>query len=129
MEKNNIKFIPSMDFAPGTCLQHRDVQLSYNDLKRMFGEPHFEGLNGDKTTTEWSIEYEKREAGEDESQYGVFTVYDWHKCRNIQDDYAKSSWNIGGKTIADYFAFLDAVKVYEDIDNDVTCLEGHEWTS
>ena len=50
MEKSTIQFIPCTEFAGGTSLQHANVQLSYSDLVRMFGKPHFEGI-GDKTTT------------------------------------------------------------------------------
>lgn len=104
-----------MDFASGTSLQHAGVELSYNDLVRMFGEPHFEGI-GDKTTTEWTIEYQRYDAEWDEHSYGVFTIYDWHFARNLNDNYAKTRWNIGGKNINDYFAFADALELYEKND-------------
>ena len=112
MTQSTITFIPSMDFASGTSLQHAGVELSYSDICRMFGEPHFEGI-GDKTTTEWSIEYQKYEAEWDEYTSGVFTIYDWHFARKLGDDYAKTSWNIGGKSINDYYAFEEALHMFE----------------
>lgn len=111
-EKSTITFIPSMDFANGTSLQHAGVELSYADICRMFGEPHFEGI-GDKTTTEWSIEYQKYDAEWDEFTSGTFTIYDWHFARKLGDDYAKTSWNIGGKNIYDYYAFEEALAMFE----------------
>ena len=51
-----IQFIPCTDGGSGTSLQGK-IFASYNDLVRMFGEPMFEGI-GDKTTTEWVIEYQ-----------------------------------------------------------------------
>ena len=115
MEESTIQFIPCTQFASGTSLQHANVQLSYNDLVRMFGAPHFEGI-GDKTTTEWTIEYQKNDAEWDERQDGVFTIYDWHFDRDLNNNYAKTGWNIGGKNINDYFAFVEAMELYEKND-------------
>ena len=112
MEQSTITFIPSMDFASGTSLQHAGVELSYSDICRMFGEPHFEGI-GDKTTTEWTIEYQKYDAEWDEYTSGKFTIYDWHFARNLNDNYAKTKWNIGGSNINDYFAFMEAMELFE----------------
>ena len=122
MEKSTIQYIPCMDFASGTSLQHAGVELSYNDLVRMFGEPHFEGI-GDKTTTEWTIEYQKYEAEWDERQDGVFTIYDWHFARNLNDNYAKTSWNIGGRNINDYFAFMEAMEIYNRTNDEIDIME------
>ena len=105
MEQSTITFIPRDEFASGTCLQHAGVQLSYSDLVRMFGKPHFEGI-GDKTTTEWTIEWQQYDAEWDELTTGKFTIYDWYFARDLNDDYKATSWNIGGNSISDYFAFM-----------------------
>jgi hypothetical protein len=81
----------------------------------MFGKPHFEGI-GDKTTTEWTIDYQKHDAEWDEREDGVFTIYDWHFARKLGDDYAKTSWNIGGRSISDYFAFMEAMELFKKND-------------
>lgn len=124
MEKSTIQYIPCTEFASGTSLQHAGVELSYNDLVRMFGAPHYEGI-GDKTTTEWTIEYQRYDAEWDERVDGVFTIYDWHFARNLNDNYAKTKWNIGGKNINDYFAFVDALELYNNNDaNEDFMLDG-----
>ena len=122
MEKSTIQYIPCTTFASGTSLQHANVEMSYNDIVRMFGKPHFEGI-GDKTTTEWTIEYQKHDAEWDEREDGVFTIYDWHFARKLGDDYARTMWNIGGKNINDYFAFLDAVEIAKKNDDDFDLME------
>ena len=95
-----IQFISCTEGANGTSLRG-SIEASVADLKEMFGEPWFEGL-GDKVTTEWTIEYQ---VGNDyDRKYGVFTIYDWHRCRNIHDDYAKTTWNIGGNNFDDGIA-------------------------
>ena len=113
MEQSTVTFTPLDDFASGTCLQHAGVELSYSDLCLMFGKPMYEGI-GDKTTTEWTIEYQKYDAEWDEYTDGKFTIYDWHFARKLGDDYAKTKWNIGGKTINDYFAFMEAMELFEN---------------
>ena len=109
---STIQFIPSDSFVSGTCLQHQGVEMSYSDLCLMFGKPFYEGI-GDKITTEFSIEYRWYDAEWDEHKTGVFTIYDWHFARNLNDDYAKTAWNIGGTNIDDYFAFVEARELFE----------------
>ena len=104
-----IQFISCTEGANGTSLRG-SIEASVADLKEMFGEPWFEGL-GDKVTTEWTIEYQ---VGNDyDRKYGVFTIYDWHRCRNIHDDYEKTTWNIGGNSFDDGCAADLAVKLFE----------------
>lgn len=112
MTQSTITFTPLEEFATGTSLQHAGVELSYADICRMFGKPMFEGI-GDKTTTEWTIEYQKYDAEWDEYTSGKFTIYDWHFARNLNDDYSKTRWNIGGQNINDYYAFEEALHMFE----------------
>ena len=48
---------------------------------------------------------------------GVFTIYDWHFARNLNDNYSKTKWNIGGKNINDYFAFVEALELFNKSEN------------
>ena len=117
-----IQFIPCTEGANGTSLRG-SIEASVADLKEMFGEPWFEGL-GDKVTTEWTIEYQ---VGNDyDRKYGVFTIYDWHRCRNIHDDYEKTTWNIGGKKFDDSIAADIAVKLFEKTDESLVYAKLHE---
>lgn len=112
MTQSTITFTPLDEFAAGTSLQHAGVELSYADICRMFGKPMFEGI-GDKTTTEWTIEYQMYDAEWDEYTSGKFTIYDWHFARNLNDDYSKTRWNIGGQCVNDYYAFEEALHMFE----------------
>lgn len=60
------------------------VEVSYNRLVEVFGEPH--DRMGDKTTVEWAFEHEGEK----------FTIYDykWQSCQNDTVE----SFHIGGKT-------------------------------
>ena len=67
--------------ANGTCLQGY-VDVSYNRLVEVFGEPHYR--MGDKSTVEWSFEHE-----------GVaFTLYDY-KWQSAQSDLVEG-FHVGG---------------------------------
>ena len=117
-----IQFIPCTEGANGTSLRG-SIEASVADLKEMFGEPWFEGF-GDKVTTEWTIEYQ---VGDDyDRKYGVFTIYDWHRCRNIHDDYAKTTWNIGGNDFDDGCAADIAVKLFEKNNESLVYAKLHE---
>ena len=118
-----IQFIPCTEFASGTCLQGR-IDASYNDLVRMFGKPAYEGI-GDKITTEFVIEYQVND-GRGEELYGTFTLYDWHFARNLNDDYAVTQWNIGGKGIDDATAAELAQKIFVDTDDSLVYAKLHE---
>ena len=117
-----IQFIPCTEGANGTSLRG-SIEASVADLKEMFGEPWFEGL-GDKVTTEWTIEYQ---VGNDyDRKYGVFTIYDWHRCRNIHDDYEKTTWNIGGNNFDDGIAADLAVKIFEKTNESLVYAKLHQ---
>ena len=117
-----IQFISCTEGANGTSLRG-SIEASVADLKEMFGEPWFEGL-GDKVTTEWTIEYQ---VGNDyDRKYGVFTIYDWHRCRNIHDDYEKTTWNIGGNNFDDGIAADLAVKIFEKTNESLVYAKLHK---
>ena len=118
-----IQFIPCTDGAHGTSLRG-SIQASVADLKEMFGEPWFEGF-GDKVTTEWTIDYQVSDS-EDGREYGTFTIYDWHRSRDIHNDYAKTTWNIGGKKFDDSIAADIAVKLFEKTDESLVYAKLHE---
>lgn len=118
-----IQFIPCEEFSTGTSLQG-SIEASYNDLVRMFGKPAFEGI-GDKVTTEFVIEYQVSDS-EGESKYGTFTLYDWHFARNLNDDYAVTKWNVGGRGYDDSFAADLAQKIFENTDDSLVYAKLHE---
>ena len=118
-----IQFIPCNSGTTGTSLQG-SIQASYNDLVRMFGKPAYEGI-GDKVTTELIIEYQVSDS-EGESKYGTFTLYDWHFARNLNDDYAVTKWNVGGRGYDDSFAADIAQKIFEKTDDSLVYAKLHE---
>ena len=71
------------DMASGTS--HKGyVTATYDELVERFGEPTF--LNGDKTTVEWSLQFQIKDIDGD-------TVYDWKSTSTPEGEYR---WNIGG---------------------------------
>lgn len=118
-----IQFIPCEEFSSGTSLQG-SIEASYNDLVRMFGKPAYEGI-GDKVTTEFVIDYQVSDS-EGESKYGTFTLYDWHFARNLNDDYAITKWNVGGRGYSDHFAAVLAQKIFENTDDSLVYAKLHE---
>ena len=118
-----IQFIPCESGTTGTSLQG-SIQASYNDLVRMFGKPAYEGIS-DKVTTEFIIEYQVSDS-EGESKYGTFTLYDWHFARNLNDDYAVTKWNVGGRGYDDSFAADLAQKIFEKTDDSLVYAKLHE---
>ena len=117
-----IQFIPCTDGGHGTSLQGK-IFASYNDLERMFGEPMFEGI-GDKTTTEWVIEYQVSDDS-DGRMYGTFTLYDWHFARNLHDDYAVTQWNVGGNGYNDATAADLAQSIFKETDDSLVYAKLH----
>ena len=122
-DMQTIQFIPCNSGTTGTSLQG-SIQASYNDLVRMFGKPAYEGI-GDKVTTEFIIEYQVSDS-EGESKYGTFTLYDWHFARNLNDDYAVTKWNVGGRGYDDSFAADLAQKIFEKTDDSLVYAKLHE---
>ena len=124
-DMQTIQFIPCESFSTGTSLQG-SIEASYNDLVRMFGEPAYEGI-GDKVTTEFVIDYQVSD-GRGESKYGTFTLYDWHFARNLNDDYAVTKWNVGGRGYDDSYAADLAQKLFEQTDDSLVYAKLHELT-
>lgn len=118
-----IQFIPCESGASGTSRQGQ-IEASYNDLVRMFGKPAFEGI-GDKITTEFIIEYQVNDS-EGESKYGTFTLYDWYFARNLNNDYEKTFWNVGGNNYEDSFAADLSLKLFEETDDSLVYAKLHE---
>ena len=90
----------------------------------MFGKPAFEGI-GDKITTEFIIEYQVNDS-EGESKYGTFTLYDWYFARNLNNDYEKTFWNVGGNNYEDSFAADLSLKLFEETDDSLVYAKLHE---
>ena len=124
-DMQTIQFIPCESFSTGTSLQG-SIEASYNDLVRMFGKPAYEGI-GDKVTTEFVIDYQVSD-GRGESKYGTFTLYDWHFARNLNDDYAVTKWNVGGRDYDDSYAADLAQKLFEQTDDSLVYAKLHELT-
>ena len=118
-----IQFIPCEMGAGGTSRQGQ-IEASYNDLVRMFGKPAFEGI-GDKITTEFIIEYQVSDS-EGESKYGTFTLYDWYFARNLNNNYEKTLWNVGGNGYEDSFAADLSLKLFEKTDDSLVYAKLHE---
>ena len=118
-----IQFIPCTEFASGTSLQGK-IFASYNDLVDMFGEPAYEGI-GDKITTEFVVEYQVSD-GEGDRKYGTFTLYDWHFARDLNDNYAVTQWNVGGRGYEDSFAADLAQKIFEKTNDSLVYAKLHQ---
>ena len=124
-DMQTIQFIPCEEFSTGTSLQG-SIEASYSDLVRMFGKPAYEGI-GDKVTTEFVIDYQVND-GRGESKSGTFTLYDWHFARNLNDDYAVTKWNVGGRGYDDSYAADLAQKLFEQTDDSLVYAKLHELT-
>jgi hypothetical protein len=80
------------------------VNLTYNQLVEVLGEPTFKEESGDgKTQKEWVVEF-KDEWGDK----NVFTIYDW---KTYDVEYTMNElnrFNVGGKTSAyDFINYLE----------------------
>jgi len=117
-----IQFIPCTDGGAGTSKQSY-LFASTNDLKTMFGDPWFEGI-GDKISTDFCIDYQVHDDNGD-SKYGTFTLYDWHFARNLNDDYAETQWNIGGKSYDDACAADLALELFKETNDSLVYAKLH----
>ena len=118
-----IQFIPCTEGGAGTSLRG-SINASTSQLKDMFGDPWYEGI-GDKITTDFCIDYQVSD-GEGDRKYGTFTVYDWHYARNLHDDYAETTWNIGGKSYDDYEAATLALEIFKETNDSLVFAKLHE---
>lgn len=83
----------------GTSLKDY-VNLTYNQLVEVLGEPTFNEESGDgKTQVEWVVEYE-----------GIlFTIYDWKTYSKEYTLNELSRFNVGGKHYAgDFINYLES---------------------
>lgn len=88
--------------ANGTWLQGY-MEATRREIEFAFGEPCFEG-EGDKTTTEWELLFEDGT---------VATIYDWKRYEmGAPEMDERTTWNIGGKTIAAVDRVKDTVLVH-----------------
>lgn len=117
-----IQFIPCTEGGHGTSLRG-SIDASTSQLKDMFGDPWYEGI-GDKITTDFCIDYQVSD-GEGDRKYGTFTVYDWHYARNLHDDYAETTWNIGGKSYDDYEAASLALEIFKETNDSLVFAKLH----
>ena len=117
-----IQFIPCTEGGHGTSLRG-SIDASTSQLKDMFGDPWYEGI-GDKITTDFCIDYQVSD-GEGDRKYGTFTVYDWHYARNLHDDYAETTWNIGGKSYDDYEAASLALDIFKETNDSLVFAKLH----
>ena len=118
-----IQFIPCTEGGAGTSLRG-SINASTSQLKDMFGDPRYEGI-GDKITTDFCIDYQVSD-GEGDRKYGTFTVYDWHYARNLHDDYAETTWNIGGKSYDDFEAASLALEIFKETNDSLVFAKLHE---
>ena len=117
-----IQFIPCTEGGAGTSLRG-SINASTSQLKDMFGDPWYEGI-GDKITTDFCIDYQVSD-GEGDRKYGTFTVYDWHYARNLHDDYAETTWNIGGKSYDDFEAASLALEIFKETNDSLVFAKLH----
>ncbi len=71
----------------GTSFHGTVMSCSVSTLKKVLGEPVYDGNTGDdKVNFEWNMETNDGD---------VFTVYDWKEYRSINEDEV-IEWHIGG---------------------------------
>ena len=71
----------------GTSFHGTVMNCSVSTLKKVLGEPVYDGNTGDdKVNFEWNMETNDGD---------VFTVYDWKEYRSINEDEV-IEWHIGG---------------------------------
>lgn len=88
------------------------INSTYNELVEKFGEPTF--TYGDKTTVEWSLEFEcdadNGSLGEDGNvEYVTATIYDWKTDYTPTGEY---DWHIGGFSEEAIYAVESALGKY-----------------
>lgn len=116
MNKEMIQFIPTESPAVGTSRQGYMEGVTTNQLVEMFGDPICYAPNevDNKVTMEWVIKTQRTNSN-GETEYGVFTLYDWKGSRPYQND-REWSVNIGGNSINDYWNASDAFNIFRSTD-------------
>lgn len=69
----------------GTHLQG-EIRTTYDKLVKVFGNPDYQGSDGDRVTCEWDIQFEDGT---------IATIYDWKEYETPLHLY---NWHIGGKS-------------------------------
>ena len=63
-----------------------EIHATYDDIVKVFGQPHHEGSGDGKVQVEWCFEFEDTD--------DVFTIYDWKEYETKPKDVTE--WHIGG---------------------------------
>jgi len=77
---------PTSKTVNGTSFYGDAITATLNDLKRVLGEPYYNGSIEDKVQNEWLMETNDGK---------VFTVYDWKIYRPYNNN-ELIDWHIGG---------------------------------
>lgn len=86
--------------ANGTSFHNDVFNASVSDLRKILGEPDYDGNSGDdKVNFEWTMETDNGD---------VFTVYDWKEYRILDEDEI-IEWHIGGHNGAITYAALNEI--------------------
>ena len=118
MNNETIQFIPCENgaIATGTSRQGYMESVTTDQLIEMFGDPIYYAPNemGGKVTMEWVVKTQRTNS-DGETEYGVFTLYDWKGSRPWANDH---EWtvNIGGDSMDDYWNALDAFRIFDNTD-------------
>jgi len=118
MNNETIQFIPCENgaIATGTSRQGYMESVTTDQLIEMFGDPIYYAPNemGGKVTMEWIVKTQRTNS-DGETEYGVFTLYDWKGSRPWANDH---EWtvNIGGDSMDDYWNALDAFRIFDNTD-------------
>lgn len=110
-----IQFIPCTDSysANGTSLKGYIENVTTNQLIEMFGDP-LGGTTDGKCSVDWVIETQTVTEDGD-TEYGIFTLYDWKGSRPSDND---TPWtiNVGGNKIQDLWNAQTAFGLFENTD-------------
>ena len=111
----SIQYIPCTDSisANGTSLKGYIENVTTNQLIEMFGDP-LGGTTDGKCSVDWVIETQTVTEDGD-TDYGIFTLYDWKGSRPFDND---TPWtvNVGGKKLQDLWNALIAFGLFKNTD-------------
>lgn len=108
------------------------VEASFAMLESALGKPDFEGI-GDNITTQFVVKAMFFDNNDTDFDHITFSLYDWHYSRNLNDNYAKTTWNVGGEgygcvEAADLFIkCIDGENYLESIEGTIIDLQGNEF--
>ncbi|OUW42624.1 hypothetical protein CBD41_08855 [bacterium TMED181] len=100
-------------------------------LESALGKPDFEGI-GDNITTQFVVKAMFFDNNDTDFDHITFSLYDWHYSRNLNDNYAKTTWNVGGEGYGCVEAadlFIECINGYylESIEGTIIDLQGNEF--